>query len=95
MIKSSLVNGEMVIEGEVVLDEVYTGVCCAGHGWLIAHISPDRDPGYVSVWGACQNPECDDSDPEDSQWRGVFQVLVEDLAEMMLDGKVTHEAAIF
>lgn len=81
MIIPSIVNDEIVIEGEMQEGDRIPGLCCAGYDWVVSTI-------LSSVWGNCDNPNCPAYDmnigPED-HYRGVSYKDVYDIAEWILD----------
>ena len=86
MITPKLVNDDIVIEGEMQVDDRVPNLCCQGFDWVVATT-------IIDVWGVCQNPDCHDYQknmkPEDDPYRGVSHWDVRDLAEWMLDHPVT------
>jgi len=76
-------DNSIVIKGVVDVDENYHAFCCDGYAWKVALVFPDDDPGLVSIWGICDNPDCG----ADDVYKGVSNYLVEDLALWLLDGE--------
>lgn len=60
MITYRIENEELIIEGEMKPGEKINGICCSGFDWEVSLVFrfPDNDPGGMSVWGACDNPNC-------------------------------------
>lgn len=75
------------------IGNLITDKCCEGFDWEIVHIFPDNVEGYVSYWGICQNPDCpnfQDNIGPDDPYRGVSQILHEDLLELLENGQRIH-----
>lgn len=93
MLTAQVINNELSWQGEVLPGDVYPGYCCPGYGWEVVLTFPDSNPGYISIWGRCHNPNCPDFDgSEDDPYQGVSNILQEDFAENLAEGKVRHPA---
>lgn len=84
MITYKLKDDELIITGSMHVGEKISGLCCPGHDWEVLTIFPDDDPGFVSVWGKCENLECP-AEKNDPFWHGVSSYLQEDIADMLLE----------
>lgn len=81
MIKPSIINDDIGIEGEMQVGDKVMGMCCPGHEWEVSAI-------LDSVWGNCSNPDCpayDMSIGADDHYRGVSYKDVYSIAEWMID----------
>ncbi|MFA5166615.1 MAG: hypothetical protein WC449_05020 [Candidatus Paceibacterota bacterium] len=81
-------DGEITTTGEVKVDDIYTGLCCAGYDWEIVMVFEDtKDKRYTSIWGVCRNPNCpiieDGFTKEEDYYHGVSHIDLEDMEEML------------
>lgn len=76
-------DNELIVYGTMQPGEKLPSLCCKGHMWEVSEIFPDDDPGNVSVWGKCENPDC----PHEAgnHWHGVSSHLQVDIADHLLD----------
>ncbi len=86
MITAHFEDEEIKATGQVLDGEKYPDFCCQGFNWAVRHIFPDKTPGYNSIWGCCDNPDCPDyqkdigpSDP----YRGISSICQEDFEEWL------------
>ena len=86
MIKPTIVNDDIVIEGEIVVGEKINGLCCPGFDWEVSAI-------LSSVWGNCVNPDCPEYNhelgKENDPYGGVSQKDIDDIADWMINNPVT------
>jgi hypothetical protein len=93
LIDKGLPSEVVSIEGEIAQGEIIPGFCCKGHAWEVRLIFPDKNPAYVSYYGACHNPGCT-VEAGDPQWHGVRSVDGETIAEWLLDQQERQIAPI-
>lgn len=81
-------DNSLNITGQMQVGEVVPNRCCQGFDWTVAHIFPNDEPEWTSLWGGCSNPDCPNYQksigPTDHM-RGVSNVLVCDLAEWLFE----------
>lgn len=52
MITAKVIDNEIVTAGEICEGDIYSDLCCAGHGFEVRLVIME------SVYGICHNPDC-------------------------------------
>jgi hypothetical protein len=76
-------DDELIVHGTMEPGEKLPSMCCKGFMWEVSETFPDDDPGSVSVWGHCENPNCPHE--TDNHWHGISSCLQVDIAAHLLD----------